>query len=238
MPVTFKVSALLPAGRLCGKTEIPDGWGLLTANVNATEVMPFGFVTITNGLPAIAMALAGIEAVSWVELTNVVLALFRLKLTCEPCTKPLPFTARGNAGPPAVVLVGEMLETVSGTMGGKIVSVTALEVPPPGTPFEGVVTVILAVPWATISDVTISTVISVGPWYDVAWAMPLKFTTELVTKFEPKTNRANWFAPAGMLEGLMDEMMGERADIGNSTEVEAPPPGSGLNTKTTAVPSL
>ena len=47
VPVTFKVSALLPAGRLGGETEPPPGCGLLTVNVNATEVEPSGFVTIT-----------------------------------------------------------------------------------------------------------------------------------------------------------------------------------------------
>ena len=93
-----------------------------------------------------AIALAGIEAVSWVELTSVVDTLFRLKLTFEPCTKPLPFTVRVNAGPPAVALVGEMFETASGTMGGRIVRIAVLEVPQPGTPLEGLVTVILAVP--------------------------------------------------------------------------------------------
>ena len=145
VPVTFNVSALLPA-----ETEPPTGSGLLTVNVNATEVKPSGFVTITNGFPAIAIALAGIEAVSWVELTNVVDTLFRWKLICEPCTKPLPFTVRENAGPPAVALVGEMFETANGAAGGKIVSVTVLEVPPPGTPFDGLVTVILIVPWVAI----------------------------------------------------------------------------------------
>ncbi len=71
----------------------------------------------------------------------------------------------------------------------------------------------------------------------VARAVPLKFTTELVTKFEPITNKIGEVS-ATTLEGLMDEITGVSADKGNSTEVEAPPPGSGLNTKTTAVPSL
>ena len=42
VPVTFNRSALLP-----GETEPPPGRGLLTVNVNATEVEPSGFVTIT-----------------------------------------------------------------------------------------------------------------------------------------------------------------------------------------------
>ena len=62
--------------------------------------------------------------------------------------------------------------------------------------------------------------------------------TELVTKLEPTADNVNWILAAITLEGLIDEMTGERADTGNSTEVEAPPPGSGLNTKTTAFPSL
>lgn len=55
-----------------------------------------------------AIALAGMAAVSCVELKNVVGTLFKLKLACELCTKPLPFTVRVNAGPPAVALAGEM----------------------------------------------------------------------------------------------------------------------------------
>lgn len=101
-------------------------------------------------MPAIAIAAGGMAAVSWVELTKVVVTLFRWKLTCEPCAKPFPFTMSVNVGPPAVALEGEILETVNGLAGGKIVSVTVLEVPPPRTPFVGLVTDIFTVPWATI----------------------------------------------------------------------------------------
>src|ERR1700722_6188512 len=38
--------------------------------------------------------------------------------------------------------------------------------------------------------------------------------------------------------GLVVEIVGTRADTGNSTDVEAPPPGSGLNTKTMMLPLL
>jgi hypothetical protein len=47
VPVTFNLSALLPAGRLGGKTEIPAGCGLLTGSVTDGETKPSGFVTIT-----------------------------------------------------------------------------------------------------------------------------------------------------------------------------------------------
>lgn len=81
-------------------------------------------------------------------------------------------------------------------------------------------------------------VINDGPSNDGAWGVPLKFTTELATKLAPLTDKAKGSAAAAMLEGLMAEMVGESAATGNSREVEVPPPGSGLNTKTTAVPSL
>lgn len=115
-------------------------------------------------------------------------------------------------------------------MAGVIVSVAALEVPPPGTPFVGVVTVILAVPGDAISSLNISVVSSDGPWYEVVWGVPLKFTTELVTKFEPFTDKTKEVPAAATLDGWRDEIIGERANTGNSTEVEAPPPGRGLNT--------
>jgi hypothetical protein len=69
-------------------------------------------------------------------------------------------------------------------------------------------------------------------------AVPLKFTMEPVTKFDPFTVRVNPAAPATALVGLIDEIVGEGLNTVNSTEVEAPPPGSGLKTKTTPVPPL
>src|ERR1035437_759548 len=67
-------------------------------------------------------------------------------------------------------------------------------------------------------------------------AMPLKFTTEPVTKFEPFTVSVNPAPPAATLDGLMDEIVGEGLNTVNPAEVEAPPPGSGLDTNTTAAP--
>ena len=79
-PSTFNVSALLP-----GDILPTPGCGLpFTVNVTGAEANPSGFITITSGLMAIAMALAGIAAVSCPELTNVVVILIKLKLTMEP----------------------------------------------------------------------------------------------------------------------------------------------------------
>jgi len=66
----------------------------------------------------------------------------------------------------------------------------------------------------------------------------LKLISELVAKFAPATNSPIIGPPAARLDGLIIEMAGAKDATGNSTDVEAPPPGSGLNTKTTAVPSL
>src|ERR1019366_1120868 len=61
---------------------------------------------------------------------------------------------------------------------------------------------------------------------------------EPATKFEPFTVSVNPALPATTLVGLMDEIEGEGLNTVNSTEVDAPPPGSGLKTKTTPVPPL
>src|ERR1700722_14431430 len=131
---------------------VPDsGGGLFTVNVKAADAAPPGLVTIMYGFPATAIALAGIEASNSVELMNVVWTFKRLKLTCEPCTNPFPVTVRIKPGPPAIELKGEIFETESWMNGGRIETIMGFEVPPPGTPFEGVITEIVAIPGADTS---------------------------------------------------------------------------------------
>jgi hypothetical protein len=189
-----------------------------------------------------AMAVAGIAAVSCVEVANVVFIFIRLKLTCElelgrgPCTKPVPFTVRVNPGSPAVFTVGEILVTANGGRGGTILNGRVLEIPPPNAPFEGVVTEMLADPTVEISPPGTKPAITVEFPYDVTSGVPLKFMTELLTKLEPNTSMVRLIRPAETLGGLREEMTGASALMGNSTDVESPPPGSGLNTNTTAAP--
>ena len=85
------------------------GTGLFTVNGEFPEVPPpgAGFVTVTLNVPAAAMSGAVIAAVTCVALTNVVVLDAPLKFTTEPETKPVPFTVKVNAAPPAVALVGE-----------------------------------------------------------------------------------------------------------------------------------
>ena len=67
-----------------------------------------GLVTVTVTLPEVAMADAGIATVSWLLLTNVVLAVCAapFQFTTAFAPKLLPLTVRVNALPPAVALGG------------------------------------------------------------------------------------------------------------------------------------
>jgi hypothetical protein len=68
-PVTARVAAALPTGTLDGETLLTPGTGLLTVKVITTDALPPGLATVTKGVPATAMALAGIAACNSVELT-------------------------------------------------------------------------------------------------------------------------------------------------------------------------
>ena len=63
-------------------------------------------MTVTVAVPAVAISAAAIAAVSWVELTNVVVLAAPLNFTTDVDTKPVPLTVRAKAALPAVALVG------------------------------------------------------------------------------------------------------------------------------------
>ena len=94
-----------------------------------------GFNTVMESVPALAMSLAGILAVSRVLLTKLVFRFEPFTCTLAPLTKLLPLTVRVNAWPPALALVGEMLERP----GTGLLTVNVRE---PLTPVPGVATVI------------------------------------------------------------------------------------------------
>ena len=77
-----------------------------TVNVRAFDVLPPGFATVTLAVPVEAMSLAGIAAVSWEALTNVVVRFDPFHLTVELETKFVPSTVKVKAGPPAVNVLG------------------------------------------------------------------------------------------------------------------------------------
>ena len=70
------------------------------------------FSTVTEAVPAAAMSLAGIWAVSWVALTKAVVRAAPFHCTPEPLTKLLPVTVSVKAAPPATALLGESVLNV------------------------------------------------------------------------------------------------------------------------------
>jgi hypothetical protein len=107
-PFTVSVNAAEPAAALEGEIELSVGTGLLIANDTPFDVPPgAGFVTVTVAVPAVAISATEIAAVSCVALTNVVVLAAPLNFTTDVDTKPVPFTVRVKAAPPAVALVGK-----------------------------------------------------------------------------------------------------------------------------------
>jgi hypothetical protein len=101
------------------------------------------------------MSAAAIVAVNCVALSNVVVFETPPNFTTAPETKPVPFTVRVKAAPPAVVLGGESDVIVKFEV-LLIVKVWAFDVPPPGA---GFVTVTLTGPAVAISAAVIAAVI-------------------------------------------------------------------------------
>ena len=62
VPVTVTVTPASPAETVVGERLLTPGTGLLTVKVVTRDGLPPGFVTVTKGVPAAAMALAGIAA--------------------------------------------------------------------------------------------------------------------------------------------------------------------------------
>jgi hypothetical protein len=84
-------------------------YSYLIVKVNALDVPPpgVGFFTLTDAVPAVAMSLAGTEAVNFVSLTYFVVNPLPFHSTVEALTNFVPVTVRVNAAPPAVALEGE-----------------------------------------------------------------------------------------------------------------------------------
>jgi hypothetical protein len=134
VPFTVSVKVAPPAIAEAGLRPVMTGVGATTVNVTAADGLPLVFVTVMFALPALAMKLAGTDAVNWVERsgdgavsllapplgsllsgnlvepTSVVVSGVPFHCTVAPVRKPVPLTVRVNAGPPAVAEVGLRLE--------------------------------------------------------------------------------------------------------------------------------
>jgi hypothetical protein len=114
--------------KLIVATEL--GPPLVMVKVNVLELPPpgAGLVTVTPRIPVEAMLAAGMAAVNWVELTNVVAGADPPKLTIEAATKFVPLIVSVKAALPATVLFGEIVVIVGVREG---VGLTVEAVPPP-----------------------------------------------------------------------------------------------------------
>lgn len=148
VPFTVSVKAASVTDLLAGEMLVVVGATLFAVNTCALEVPPpgAGFITVMLNVPAVVRSLAGMEAVTCVELTKVVVRAEPAKFTTELLMKFVPFTVKVKAASPTFLLVGKMLVVVG--RGLLTVNVCALDVPPPGV---GFVTVILNVPAAVKS---------------------------------------------------------------------------------------
>jgi hypothetical protein len=234
-PFTVSVPPAPPAIVLLGESEVRTGTGFPGAIVNtsAFDVPPpgAGLNTVTLAVPAAAMSLAGIAAVTCVVLKYVVVRLDPFQRTTDELTKPDPFTVSVNAGPPGVALLGE--SEVSAGMGLLIVSVRAFDV----SPSSGSNTVTLAVPALAMSFAGITAVTCVVLTYVVVRFDPFQRTTMLPRKHDPFTVSVNAGPPAVTLLGNKEVRAGPvHCRMGMKNGSDVPPPGAGLETNTNASP--
>ena len=110
VPVRVNVKAAPPAVAEVGVIEVSVGpAAALIVKDTVADVPPpgAGLVTVTVAVPAVAISAVEIAAVSCVALTNAVVLAAPLNFTTDVDTKPVPFTVRVKAAPPAAALVGE-----------------------------------------------------------------------------------------------------------------------------------
>ena len=177
------------------------------------------------------MSDAGIEVVSCVLLTKVVVRLLPLKRMMVVLRKPVPFTVKVNEEPPADLVVGEMLVIVGGVR--LTVRFTAVEVPPTGV---GLNTVMAFVPTAATSAAVICAVNCALLTKVVVRLLPFSRTMEVPTKPVPFTVKTKAGAPAPLLAGEIVVIAGLGLFTARLEEVVVPPLGVGLKTVIGKVP--
>jgi hypothetical protein len=230
LPVTVSVNPDPPAVAVDGEIPVNEGDGLLTVNASVPVDEPSGLTTPMDSVAAEAMSLAGIAAVSWLLLTNVVVRFEPLTRTVAPFTKFEPLAVSVKAGPPAVAELGEIV--ASDGAEAVTVSVSAVDVPPPGA---GVETVIDSVPAAAMSDAGIAAVNWVEFTKVVVRLAPLTCTTDVETKLLPVTVSVNPGPPALAVDGEILVNEGEGLlTVNESVPVDEL---SGLTTPMDSVPA-
>ena len=206
VPFTVRMKAGPLAVAAMGLREVITG-SAATVKLAAPEVTPFS-TTVTDAVPGVAMRLAVTWAVNCVEFTKVVLSDVPFQSTTAPETKPMPFTVKVKATPPAAAVLG-LREVMAGP--GAMVKVTPLE----ATPFSATVTVAepavvtrLAGTWA-VNCVALTNVVV----RDVVPEVLVHCTVAPETKPEPLTVSAKPAWPAVALLGLSEVIAGPAAMV-------------------------
>src|SRR6266850_3991819 len=236
VPVSVSVNPAPPVVALEGASAVSVGPPELTGKVIVADVPPPGaaVVTVTFAMAAASRSVAGIAAVSWVALANVVVRVAPFHCTVLPLTKPVPVTVSVNAAPLISALLG--LRPVSVGAGLFTVNVCAAEVPPPGA---GVRTVRLAVPAAAMSAAVIAAVSWMVLTKVVVRAAPFHCTVvEPFTNPVPLTVSVKDTPTTVALAGTSAVIVGMGLLTGNVSAAEAPPPGVGVNTVTCGVAAV
>ena len=94
----------MPGGR--GEFVVIVRPGPEIVKVRAFEVAGPGFSTVMLAVPCVAISAAGIAAVNWELLTNVVVRFAPFHLTVEFETKLEPLTVNVKSDPPAIAELG------------------------------------------------------------------------------------------------------------------------------------
>ena len=111
-PFTVNVNAGPPAVADAGTREVSTRVELLMEKLTLFDGVPPAS-TMIDAAPADAVRLAGTEAVTWPEFTNVVDNPEPFHCTDDPDVNPLPLTVSVKPDPPAVALVGFSEEIVT-----------------------------------------------------------------------------------------------------------------------------
>jgi hypothetical protein len=206
-------------------------------NVCPFEVPPpgVGVTTVTVALPAVAMSVAGMAAVSVVAEPKVVGRTLPFHWTTELVMKFVPVTVSVKAGPPAVADEGLIPLVVGTGLAATIVNVCPFEVPPPGV---GLRTVTVRVAAEAMSVAVMAAVSCVAETYVVVRLEPFQRTTEVGTKLLPVTVSVKAGPPAVVEVGLSPLVVGTGLLMVKVRAPDVPPPGVGLKTRTEAVPAV
>ena len=218
VPLTVRVNSGPPAVTEVGEIPLMVGTAALIVNVAPVDVPPES-VTVTLAVPALAIRLAGTEAVNCVALAKDVVSAVLPHCTVAPETKFAPLTVRVNAAPPAVADAGEVLVIV-----GTATAAFTVNVDPGDVPAE-LVTVTVAEPGVAIRLAGTTAVSWVTLTYVLANSVAPHCTVVPESKFVPLIVNVNPAPPAVADEGETLEIVGapsEPLDTVNTAPGDVP----------------